>query len=217
MQDDAIHFVRIRGHPHGPFSRTQLCELAGSGAISGETEIGSARIGPWLALGRSPLADVLTPPRREFERLNPPATPPLELRAIIAAANQPPPAAVSGSPPAPPSLRPNDVHALLRLNLAVERALGLHRLAPPRARSSRRLRDYAVALAIIGAAIVLVLLVECFVAVQVQVLAARMPDQFWPLLGQVLFHSPIFAWGLAAFAVYAIALGWVLFFIVDDY
>ena len=44
-----------------------------------------------------------------------------------------------------------------------------------------------------------------------------MPEQFWPILHHVLSHSPIFARGLAAFFFYAIALGWLMFFVMEDY
>ena len=44
-----------------------------------------------------------------------------------------------------------------------------------------------------------------------------MPDQFWPILNMVLFHSPIMAWGLVAFFTYWVALTWLMFGLMDDY
>lgn len=118
--------------------------------------------------------------------------------------------------PAVPSA-PHDIPSLLRFNLAVEDRHGLLKLRPMSLRRSKRRSDYWLLLSLIAVVISVVLLAESFIAVQLHVLAARMPDQFRPLLNEVLFHSPLFAWGLAAFAFYAISLGWVMFFVMEDY
>lgn len=210
--------VRVRRKTHGPFTADQLRELVRSGAIDGATEVAATADGPWLPLQTSAFAAVLRPPRPAFERVNDNASAPIDLHALIAAANRPP----AGTPPPvgaadARAASTSDVHGLLRLNLSAEKARGLHRLPAYFRRPSRRRRDYLVALAAIGTLILLVLLGESYVAVQLQVLAAKAPEQFWPLLGQVLFHSPILAWGFAAFAAHVIGLGWVMFFVMDDY
>lgn len=221
MDSGQSFFVRRRERILGPFVREQLRELAAGGHIDATTEIATSADGPWANLESLPaLRSVLRGDAPGgFERANHDAQPPIHLRDVIAAANvRPNPPADATSPqPAPPVSAPHDVRSILAFNLAIEKRLGLHRVKPPPERRSRRRRDYLVLMTIIGLLIFAVLLVESFVAVQLQVLAARMPDQFWPIFQAVLFHSPIFAWGLAVFAAFAIALGWLMFGLMDDY
>ena len=218
MDSGLFLFVRLHGKTHGPFSPEHLIELARGHFITRQTSVSANVDGPWTELGATPSGAALFEALpREYERTNRDDGPPLELRDIIAAANRPPAAAVSPSPVPPPSSAEHDVRSLLQLNLAIERAHGLHRLKPHLRRGSSRGRDYFLVMTAIGVVIFLVLLAESFIAVQIQVLAAQMPEQFWPILRQVLFHSPIFAWGLAAFAFYAVALGWLMFFVMEDY
>jgi hypothetical protein len=160
---------------------------------------------------------VLTAATSHFERVNTNEGPPILLADLIAVANRAP------SNPSPTTIpheirsAPHDVPSLLRFNLAIDRRHGLLKLSPISQRHSKRRTDYCLLLLLIAVVITTVLFVESYVAVQLQVLAARMPDQFWPMLNEVLFHSPVFAWGLAAFAFYAIALGWLMFFVMEDY
>jgi hypothetical protein len=221
MDSGQIFFVRRGGKVHGPFAREQLRALALDGHIDAATEIAAAAEGPWARLETLPaLRRVLAGDApAAFERANHDGQPPIDLRDVIAAANVRPAPFAPGSPaPASrPVSAPHDVPSLLQFNLAIENKRGLHKLKPLLFRRSRRRRDYLVLMAFIGVVIFSTLVIESFVAVQVQVLAARMPDQFWPIFNAVLFHSPILAWGLAAFATFAIALGWLMFGLMDDY
>lgn len=82
---------------------------------------------------------------REFVPDNPPAsTPsaaPTDVREHLLAATPPLP-----TPSQPPVARQNEVHALLRDNLAAADAAGLNDVKPVVRRRSRRLRDYWVTL-----------------------------------------------------------------------
>lgn len=214
------YYVRLRDKSHGPFTLAQLRELAAGHHLAPDTPLAAAPGGPWTPLSAHPLARELLPRAPErFERTERHSAPPIELSAIIAAA-QPRPAPTAGAAPAPPApaapvSAPHDVRSLLAFNLALEKKRGLHALAPSSLPPSRRWRDYFVALALIGTLIFAILLVEAYAAVQIQVLAARMPDQFWPVFRAVLFHSPIFGWGLAMFSVFALVLWWLRFVVME--
>jgi hypothetical protein len=221
--EPAFFYLRLQGKVLGPFALAQLRELAEGGAITPATEASADAGGPWSPLQTLPMRVLLFAERspfqpKEFERANV-AGPPLDHRAVIAAASRPRAAGpAAATPPRPATGSPaHDVFALLRLNLATEKGRGLHELAPRPPKKSRRRRDYFVVLGCIGAAIYAVLLFEAVLAVSLQVMAAGMPDQFWPILHAVLFHSPILAWGLAAFFFYAVALGWLMFVVMDDH
>ena len=221
MDSGQIFFVRRGDKVHGPFAREQLRELAAAGHIDATTEIAAGPEGPWTRLELQPAlrAVLVGDAPAAFERANHAGQPPIDLRELIAAANirPPSPAEIAPSPSTRPISAAHDVRALLQFNLAVENRHGLHKLRPFFARPSRRRRDYLVLMAMIGFIIFFVLLAESFIAVQLQVLAARMPDQFWPVFNAVVFHSPIFAWGLACFAAFAIALAWLIFGVMEDY
>ncbi|HWA85119.1 MAG TPA: hypothetical protein VG710_02755 [Opitutus sp.] len=220
MDSGQSFYVRRCERIFGPFVREQLRELAAGRHIDAATEVATSPDGPWAHLESLPaLRAVLRGDEpAAFERANHDAQPSIDLHDLIAAANNPRPPAGIVSPTVPPPVSaPHDVRSILAFNLAIEKRLGLHRVKPPPARRSRRRLDYFVLMAGIGFAIFATLLVESYIAVQVQVLAAHMPDQFWPVFNAVLFHSPIFAWGLAAFATFAIALGWLMFGLMDDY
>ena len=220
MESAPPFFVRVRDKSHGPFAADHLRELAAGGHIGPATEIASTADGPWARLETLPVAATLFPAGpRDFERANQNSGPPIDLHEIIAAANRPPVALTptANVPPPPPASAPHDVRSLLQFNLAMEKRRGLHKLKPLFARPSRRRRDYFTALSIIGAVIFTILFVEAYAAVQIQVFAARMPDQFSAVFKAVLFHSPIFAWGLAAFFTFAIALWWLMFVVMDKH
>lgn len=213
-------FVRRHDKMHGPFAREQLRELAAKGHVDAATEIATTAEGPWARLDAMPaLRTVLTgdAPAR-FERANHALQPPINLREVIAAANlrRAPASGDAPSTSEPSVSAPHHVPSLLQFNLAIEKRLGQHELSPLPQRRSRRRRDYLVLMTMIGVLIFSVLVVECFIGVQVEVLAARMPDQFWPIFKAVLFQGPILAWGLAAFATFAIAFGWLIFGLTDD-
>jgi len=227
---DSIPPVHIRWQDKivGPFSVEQLRELAAGGGVTPATEVANDTAGPWARLDALPLGAVLFPPPpavafrvQDYERANTGASPPLHLADIIAAANQPigkRPAGVAPAPPAPAAVSAeHDVRSLLRFNYEIDRRRGRFHLPPLRARPSRRRRDYLLLLAGGGGLILALLTAEAVVCVSVQTLAARMPDQFWPLLREVLFHSPMFAFGAAMFSFYAVALGWLMFYVMDEH
>lgn len=224
MDSGVNFFIRRHDKVHGPFDREHLRELATGGHIDGATEVALSVDGPWSALStqialRGILAQDAPP---AFDRANTTSQPPIDLADVIAAAHRRPPgaaAAISAAPAAlpPPVSAPHDVKSLLQFNLAIEKKRGVNQPVPPRERRSRRRRDYFEILALLGLVIFTILLVESYAAVQIQVLAAHMQDQFWPVLKAVIFHSPIFAWGLAMYAVIAVALAWLMFGLMDDY
>ena len=217
-------YLRLGGRARGPLYVEQLRELAAAGTITPATEACADADGPWMPLQALPVRVLLftdgAPLKMpEFERANLASSPPIDHRDLIVAAHRP----MTFGPVDPQLPRPapaspeHDIHELLKGNLRKEKARGLHKLAPLLRRRSRRRRDYLILLSVIGAVIFGTLLFESVLAVSLQVMAAQMPDQFWPILDLVLFHSPIFAWGLAAFGVYGLALGWVMFVVMDDH
>lgn len=218
MDEFSALYVRLNERVHGPLSREDLRLLFSGGHLTPQTPTALDIGGPWTPLAAFPLGKQIsaTGPRA-FERDNEIGGARIDLADIIAAANTP--RLQSATPPASPQTEsaPHDVRSLLQFNLAIEQARGLHQVQPVPERRSRRRRDYWQLLSVIGVLIFTVLVAESFIAVQLQVLAAQMPDQLWPMFRQVLFHSPILGWGLAAFFFYAIALGWVMFFVMDDY
>ena len=218
--------IRWQGKPVGPFSLEQLRELSASGAVTAATEVAPDTDGPWARLDTLPLGAVLFPPAPtvafkvpDYARANHAAQPPIDLNDLIAAANRPlaaPPGAAAPAPAAPASA-PHDVHSVLKFNYELDRKRGHFKVPAVLARRSRRRRDYFLLLFGIGGLIFTVLAGEAVLAVSLQVMAAGMIDQFWPVLDMVLFHSPIMAWGLAAFFFYAVALTWLMFGLMADY
>lgn len=217
--NQTVH-IRWQGKPVGPFSLEQLRELAASNAITPATEVAAETAGPWARIETLPLNTTLfsaAANRPNFHRANTNSSPPINLHDIIAAANRSAPTSSQPIAPSKPISAEHDVSALLQFNHEIEKKRGLFTLAPKVARKSRRGRDYRRLLFGVGALIFMILSFEAVLAVSLQTMAARMPDQFWPILWQVLFHSPILAWGVAMFAFYAIALGWLMFGLMDDY
>ena len=227
METTPSLFVRLHGLVRGPVAPAQLRNWAESGVITPATEVAAEAGGPWVQLETLPAAADLFPKRVQFgfktpafENANRDSAPPVDHRELIALANQ----QRRVGPPVPraPEVKPataweSDVHAMLRLNLAKEKAHGLNELAPMPPRRSRRNRDYLVLMTGLALVIFPILGVEAFVAAQVQTLAAGMPDQFGPLLKTLLFHSPILWWGLAGWCVLGIGFGWLMFGVMNDY
>jgi hypothetical protein len=219
MDSATTVFIRWQGKPVGPFSLEQLRELIAGGAITAATVTSPDPEGPWTPLERHPLKSHLFSQERTFDRANTNSGPPIDLLDIVAAAQVPkPPPGVRVAPaPAKPVSAEHDVSSLLQFNHEVEKRNGLFKLVPMLARKSRRRRDYFVLLFGIGGLIFVVLLCEAVLAVSLQTMAARMPEQFWPILTQVLFHSPILAFGFASWVFYAAALTWLMFGLMEDY
>jgi hypothetical protein len=140
------------------------------------------------------------PPRREFrfkptefEVANRPAddTPgnaPIDVQQLHRQAKAPSPAPGAVAP----SQAENQVHAMLRANLAKDAARGLNEVIPARRRLSRRKRDFWLIL--IGGNLLVV--------------------------GIVLFlgiNAMTLAFGFVAMAVLSIILTWIMWFVLDDY
>lgn len=160
------------------------------------------------------MSDEIDPPRKfyalkptEFERLNAPAPAPAETSAEerAPAPAAPPPsridvreiarAATAGTPLLgvnAPANRSNDVHAMLRENLARADAAGLNDLAPRPKRASRRTRDY----------LLLLIPVDAFFA--------------WWAFGPHA-NAMTFIYGIAGLAMFTAGLTWVMWFVMDDY
>ena len=137
------------------------------------------------------------PPRREF-RFKPtefevanrpagttPADAPIDVHQLNRLAGSPPPAAGT---PAPAE---NEIHALLRANLAQAEAKGENEVIP-RHRISRRKRDYWLVL-ISGNGLVVASV----------------------LIAQKNFIAMIL--GLSAMVFFSVALTWIMWFLLDDY
>lgn len=217
MDSPTSVFIRWQGKPVGPFTLEQLRELIACGSISQATVVSHDACGPWAPLSTLPTHAALFSNERQYHRANTNSSPAIDLNDLIAAANRSPPATTPVRPAPSPISAEHDVYALLQFNHEIEKRHGLFKLTPQFARKSRRNRDYLILLSVVGTLIVAVLVAEAVLAVSVQTLAGGMPDQFWPILGQVLFHSPIFAWGLAMFAFFVSALTWLMFGLMDDY
>jgi len=127
----------------------------------------------------------------EFERDNRPAQPdgsnaPIDVRQHFRSAS--PASAVPGTAVKPE----NEVHAILRSNVAHAKARGLHEVIPQRRRPSRRRRDYWLMLA--GGNLLVV--------------------------GAVLaLHANVVTliFGLSAVVLFSLGLTWVMWFVMDDY
>jgi len=86
----------------------------------------------------------------------------------------------------------NDVHVILNDNLARVNAAGLNELAPKPRRRSRRLRDFLI------------------VSISL--------DAFFAFAAFGPFSSvATMAYGVAGIIISTIGLGWVMFFVMDDY
>jgi hypothetical protein len=227
MEPPPALYVYLSGKTLGPLNSGQVRELVEGGVVTGKTYVATPGASAWVRAEAVPWIAEMLPQRAQFgfkaaifEKANRESAAPVDHRELIAIANQPrqvgPPVARG------PELKPadaweNDVVALRRLNLAKENALGLNELPPPPPRRSRRTRDYIVLMAGLALVIFPILGAEAFLAAQVQTLAAGMPDQFWPLLKTLLFHSPILWWGLAGWLIMGFAFAWLMFGVLDDY
>ena len=141
-------FLHLNNEVRGPFNWDQLRELAESGVIMPATESSLSGAGPWTAICEVGDYAEVFPQRTKlqfkatlFERVNQPSDLPVDLHALIAAANRGRPAPPAGSPPA--ATRPgNQVEDILRLNREHEKRAGLDQLKPMPPAPNRRRRDY---------------------------------------------------------------------------
>lgn len=116
-----------------------------------------------------------------------------------------------------PANHPNEVHAMLRDNLAAEQAAGLHELKPLPPKRSRRRRDFWVLVIGTNSLIAVVYAVQVLVGFQVMCLATRMPAQFGNLVLFALDHPASYILAIAGMAFFTVAWWWLLFGVMDDY
>jgi hypothetical protein len=133
----------------------------------------------------------------EFEVANRPvdATPanaPIDVNQLYRQANAPkPPPPARGNPTAPPPAE-NEVHAVLRANLARAQAQGENEVIPARRRLSRRKRDYWLLLALGNALVVGIVLA-------------------------VGINAMTLAFGFTGIVVLSLVLTWIMWMVLDDY
>ncbi|HWA09823.1 MAG TPA: hypothetical protein VG838_10265 [Opitutaceae bacterium] len=152
-------------------------------------------------------ADDPDPPRkfydfksREIESVNAPtnepqAIPAIDVHQLLRQANSAKPGGVAPTaPPAAPVPGANDVHATLRENVARANAFGLNELKPIEKRPSRRKRDFLFL-----------------------VITSNVGFGLIALLMGGLSNPIVFVSAIAGIALVNVSLGWVMFFIMDDY
>ena len=159
------------------------------------------------------MADDSDPPRvyyqlkpREFERVNAPAasSPPadpsaalvpapdpsakIEVRNLFAQAAVPGPVLAQGEKVGVK----NEVHGILKENLNIANAAGLNELAPKPKRRSRRTRDFFLVVVPL--------------------------DAFFGFAAFGPYANPIsMIYGIAGMIFATVGIGWVMFFVMDDY
>jgi hypothetical protein len=116
-----------------------------------------------------------------------------------------------------PVNRPNEVHDMLRENLAVEGAAGLHDLKPLGPKRSRRRRDFWMLTIGTNAVIAIVYAAQMFVGFQVMCLAANMPAEFGNLVRFAISNPATYILAVAAMIFFTVAWAWLLFGVMDDY
>ena len=116
-----------------------------------------------------------------------------------------------------PVNRANEVHAMLRENLAVADAAGLNELAPMRGKRSRRWRDFWMLVIGTNTLIAVVYSVQIFIGFQTMCLAAQMPAEFGNLVRFALGNPAAFILPCAGMVFFTLAWAWLLFGVMDDY
>lgn len=110
----------------------------------------------------------------------------------------------------------NEVHAMLRENLARADAAGLNEVAPVKV-FHRRKRDFIVLLILGNGFIAVVYAIELVIGFQVQCLAARMPFEFWNLMRSAFTNPAVFALPVAGMVFFSAAVAWLMYGMMDDY
>ena len=133
------------------------------------------------------------PPASAFERVNRPAseaqaTAPIDVKQLYRQGRAPAP--VRGA--VAPSQADNDVHAILRANVARDEARGLNQVIPGRRRPSRRKRDFW--LLFIGGNLLVVATVS-----------------------GLHRNAVTLVFGLATIVLFSLGLIWVMWVVMDDY
>ena len=148
------------------------------------------------------MSDDADPPRKAcelkagpFKTLNAPADQPQAVPAISVQDHlryaQSNPRAASPSGPLP-KVPENEIHAILRGNVARSKSAGLEELEPLPKRRSRRKLDFFITL----------------VAGNLVILACAMASGF---------NSAVMTCALGGVALFTVAITWVMWFVMDDY
>jgi hypothetical protein len=116
-----------------------------------------------------------------------------------------------------PVNRANEVHDMLRGNLAVEDAAGLNELSPMPRKRSRRRRDFWVLVIGTNALIALVYSAQMFMGFQVMCLAAGMPAEFGNLVRFAITNPANYILAVAGMVFFTVAWWWLLYGVMDDY
>jgi hypothetical protein len=113
--------------------------------------------------------------------------------------------------------RENEIHGILRDNLARANAAGLNEVLPMTRKYRRRRRDYLVLIIGGNLFIAVVYAVEMFIGFQVQSLAAKMPNEFSNLVRFALHTPTSYAMALVGMVFFSGCLTWLMYGIMDDY
>jgi len=129
----------------------------------------------------------------EFERANRPVnesqdSAPIDVRQLYRQAGSPPPAPGAIAP----SQADNEIHAILRANVARAEAQGLNQVIPQRRRPSRRKRDFWL----------------LFVSGNLLVVAS---------VSGLHRNAVTLVFGLSAIVMFSLGLIWVMWVVMDDY
>ena len=163
MNPTIPRFLRIDGEVRGPCDLAAIRRLVENEVVSRETEAAGAASGPWFPLEAFTDVAEFLPPRRElgfkateFDVINPPGSPSLDVREAIASAQT---EGLVLRPSHPPDLAAhlaakaaapaNEVEMMVRAVRQVEAQYAPAPPPPPKWRPSRRLK-LMVALAVIG-------------------------------------------------------------------
>jgi hypothetical protein len=127
--------------------------------------------------------------------------------------------AATGQPllgPKPALVPKNEVHDMLKQNLAVANAAGLNAVAPVR-KYHRRKRDFLVLMIGGNLFIVTVYSVELLIGFQVQCLAAHLPFELYNLIRYAFSNPVIYGIPLICMTFFSVAVSWILYGVLDDY
>ena len=135
-----------------------------------------------------------SPPKPpNFERVNRPVnesqdSAPIDVKQLYRQAGTPPPAPGAVAP----SKAENEIHAILRANVARAEAQGLNQVIPERRRPSRRKRDFWL----------------LFISGNLLVVAS---------VSGLYRNAVTLVFGLAAIVMFSLGLIWVMWVVMDDY
>jgi hypothetical protein len=198
MSQPTALFLRLNQEVRGPFGPELLAELAHSGVITPATEASADVAGPWIPLqalgdcGRMfPLRPAVRFKTKAFENVNRASYPAVDLPAIIAAANRPPPATAAAEPPRPANPGPPiDVMEILRENARFQART--EKPVDLTSRSNRRRRDYLILMIVVNGFFI------------------------WRLIAG--WGNPVTTlYSLAGLIVFSVGITWVVYGVMDRY